>query len=134
MSLPRGIRNNNPGNIRITNINWQGEVVGDDQAFETFSTPQHGVRAMMKCLQTYERKYGPQTIETLIDRWAPPVENDTGAYVSHVARYCGVSKDAIFSTRNKAEMIQLCKAITLHENGQNPYPDSVFERAWELLG
>lgn len=132
--IPRGIANNNPGNIRKTDINWQGEVVGTDSAFETFATPEYGIRAMMKCLQNYERKYGPQTIETLIDRWAPPVENDTGSYVRHVAQQCGVSKDAIFSTKNKAEMIQLTKAITLHENGQNPYADSVFAQAWEMLG
>lgn len=134
MSLPRGIKNNNPGNIRKTNINWQGEIEGDDAAFEKFTTPEYGIRAMIKCLQTYERKYGPQTIETLIDRWAPPVENDTGSYVRHVAQVCGVSKDAIFSTKNKAEVLMLCKAITLHENGQQPYADAVFERAWELVG
>src|SRR3569833_3001877 len=82
----RGLRNNNPGNIRKTATDWRGEVVGSDSAFETFATPEAGIRALAVLLRNYQRKYGLRTVRAIITRYAPPSENNTESYVSAVAR------------------------------------------------
>src|SRR3569832_207317 len=81
----RGLRNNNPGNIRKTATDWRGEVVGSDSAFETFATPEAGIRALAVLLRNYQRKYGLRTVRAIITRYAPPSENNTESYVSAVA-------------------------------------------------
>lgn len=125
MKTPRGIRNNNPGNIRLSPTRWQGEVEGADDAFETFATPQDGVRAMCRILLTYYRKHGRRTTRAIIDRWAPPIENDTDAYVEAVAMKLGVRPDDEIAVDDPATLETLATAIIRHENGQQPYPRSV---------
>ena len=117
--IPRGIRNNNPGNIRKGN-DWQGERSRQtDREFEQFSTPEYGIRALAKILLAYERKHGLNTVRTLITRWAPPNENNTDAYANAVAGSLGVDADTPI---NVAEHLQgLVSAIIRHENGQQPY-------------
>lgn len=88
--LSRGIRNNNPGNIRNSERNdWKGEVSKadkKDQAFEEFETMADGVRAMMLLLQKYQRSYNLHTVKELVERWAPHNENNTAAYVRTVCK------------------------------------------------
>jgi len=120
--LPRGIRNNNPGNIRRSAIPWEGKVKGTDTAFETFATPEHGIRALEKNLTTYQTKHGLDTPREIVNRWAPPNENDTGAYVNVVANALGVGPDDPINVQDPATMQKLRDAIIQHENGQNPYP------------
>src|SRR3569623_1819955 len=81
----RGRRNNIPGIIRKTATDWRGEVVGSDSAFETFATPEAGIRALAVLLRNYQRKYGLRTVRAIITRYAPPSENNTESYVSAVA-------------------------------------------------
>jgi hypothetical protein len=84
---PRGIRNNNPGNIDRNTTKWQG--MADDQSsdprFVVFKTPQAGIRALAKILLTYQNHDGLKTVRGIIGRWAPAVENNTSAYVAAVA-------------------------------------------------
>lgn len=116
-ALPRGLRNNNPGNIRKTSTNWKGEVEGTDAAFETFDSMELGVRALAVNLKTYQSRYGLRTIRQLINRWAPPNENDTSSYVRAVALACGVSADADFPLDAGDNLYNLTTAIIRHENG-----------------
>ena len=93
--LPRGVRNNNPGNIDRTAVAWQGEdrsseAIKREPRFCVFLTPQAGFRALANTLLTYQRKHGLRTVKEIINRWAPLAENDTGAYVRQVAREVGV--------------------------------------------
>lgn len=121
MGQPRGIRNNNPGNLRHSTDQWLGEVPGDDKAFKAFSDPFYGIRALAKLLLNYERKYGLRTISGIISRWAPDNENDTAAYIDAVAKACGVEP---FQVLDVAAMLpSLVRAIIAHENGQQPYTD-----------
>lgn len=87
---PRGLRNNNPLNIRRSTARWLGEVSclngRTDTAFCQFTDLQYGYRAAAKLLRTYQRKYGCRTIKQIINRWAPPHENSTTAYIAQVAR------------------------------------------------
>ena len=120
---PRGIRNNNPGNIRISGRNaWQGAVPGDDTEFVTFATPEHGIRAMGRLLTNYDAQ-GVNTVEDIISRWAPRKENDTAAYVKRVAGELGVSPTEPLNVRDAETLTKLTRAIISHENGKNPYSD-----------
>ena len=91
--LPRGMRNNNPGNLRISNNQWQGKVPvweNTDGEFEQFKEYRYGVRAMIKLIQNYIRS-GDNTLVTIISRYAPATENDTAAYIRAVAGATGFS-------------------------------------------
>jgi hypothetical protein len=132
-SKVRGIRNNNPGNIRKTNIKWAGEVVpGTDSAFEQFKSMAYGIRAMLVDI-IGKHKRGLDTIQELINVWAPPFENDTASYVKNVAARAGLPATAVF-TPNKANFIAIAKAMAFSENGADALliPDSDWNAGWNL--
>lgn len=117
---PRGIRNNNPGNVRKSATAWRGQSAHQTDAnFVQFDTPEFGIRALSRVVDTYATKYGLNTVRGIIERYAPPVENDTGAYVRAVADAVGVAPDDLIDVRaNKAAIVQ---GIIAHENGVQPY-------------
>ena len=85
--LPRGIRNNNPLNIRRSKFKWVGKITpGNDSDFEEFDTIEHGIRAAVLIIRKYITKYGINTPQGIIARWAPASENDTKAYVAYVTK------------------------------------------------
>jgi hypothetical protein len=95
--LPRGIRNNNPLNIRLSPDNrWQGRVpprLNSDGAFEQFQDPIMGLRAAAVLLiRHYDRRH-LDTIRKLVEVWAPPNENDTESYARRVAKASGFGID-----------------------------------------
>lgn len=117
--IPRGIRNHNPGNIRHGSAKWQGlAAVQSDPEFCVFSAPHWGLRALARLLLTYRRRYHLTTTRQLIGRWAPPSENDTGAYVAVVAKALGLKPDAEIPLDFWPSLVA---AIVRHENGQQPY-------------
>ncbi|SMH60428.1 structural protein [Azospirillum agricola] len=119
-NLPRGIRNNNPGNLRHGD-DWQG--LSDrqpDPAFCTFDDPVFGLRALMRVLLNYRRKHKLRTISQAIARWAPPNENDTPAYIATVARRCGVNPDNAVDWSEPGMLGAMARAIVAHENGRSP--------------
>jgi len=117
---PRGIRNNNPGNLENNGIDWVGlSVVQDDNRFYQFTKPEYGIRALARVLKTYESKYGLNTVEGIINRWAPPHENNTTSYQEHVASVLGVTVNEHFQVSDN--LVPLAEAIIIHENGSNPY-------------
>lgn len=130
--VPRGIRNNNPGNIRKSPIKWLGEVEGEDDAFESFPIPEYGIRAMAKLLINYQVKHGLDTIEEVIGRWAPPIENDTGSYVEQVSKATNISRFRVINVKDPIILKGLIKAIITHENGYNPYEDKVIDEGIKL--
>ena len=81
MSISRGLRNNNPGNIRITKDKWQGlREKQEDKSFFQFKEMKWGYRALIRTLQNYRKRHGCQTITEFIKRWAPENENNTAVY------------------------------------------------------
>lgn len=132
---PRGIRNNNPFNLERTNDPWQGlaPVQTDDRFFQFISAP-YGIRNGMRTLITYQDRYGLDTVREIINRFAPPVENDTGAYVESVAGRVGVGPDDPIKTHDGATMLALADAIIRHENGVNPYDDATMRKALVMAG
>jgi hypothetical protein len=121
MAATRGERNNNPGNIRISSINWLGKTPGTDNAFETFATPAAGIRALAVNLRTYQNRYGLSTVRQIITRYAPASENNTGAYIAAVASAIGRSADDSLDLSDDSLLALLVAAIIKHENGRNVY-------------
>lgn len=122
MAPPRGIRNNNPGNIDRRSVKWQGmdpDQSGDPR-FIVFTAPEWGIRAIARVLRTYRDVHGLRTPAGIINRWAPPKENDTDAYASVVARKLGVRPDDEIDIDDPLVMRTLVKAIIRHENGPGP--------------
>ncbi len=116
--LTRGLRNNNPGNIRQGD-NWEGLTDPQtDPTYCTFISMEYGVRALAKTLGTYHNRYGLHTVRQIITRWAPPNENDTAAYIAHVCEVLSVGPDDTIDWDN--QLSALIRAITLHENSYDP--------------
>ncbi len=120
----RGIKNNNPGNIRQSDTDWLGEsAIDNDLEFEEFDTPEQGIRAMAIVLKNYYFRHGLKTIREFITRWAPPTENDTEAYITAVSKEVGLEPDQPFYIVQYME--PMVKAIIRHENGKQPYSDEI---------
>lgn len=117
----RGIRNNNPGNIRVSKDQWEG-MTGDDGAFVTFDSPESGVRALGKNLLSYGRQ-GYDSIEKIINRWAPPNENDTQAYIDSVVAATGIPATQSLDLSNPDTLSSLAQAISFHETGSRYNPE-----------
>lgn len=132
----RGIRNNNPGNIDRHDTKWQGMAAdqSSDPRFIVFKTPAFGIRAVAKTLLTYQNTHKLDTVRKIINRWAPPVENNTTAYVRAVADSVGVRPDDVIDVDSVEVMLPLVKAIITHENGANPYSDAVILEGIRLAG
>lgn len=134
MALPRGIRNNNPGNIKISDTKWQGKLnPSSDPIFETFTAPEYGIRALSKIILN-DAKEGFNTIHKIISRYAPSTENNTNAYERNVATHLNVNIDDIIDTDDYETMYALVSAIMLYENGQIPYSDAVINKGLNLAG
>jgi len=117
-NLTRGIRNNNPGNIKKKDIAWLGKITpGSDPTFEQFTSIVMGLRASMTNLRTYYNKYGLNTIRQIINRWAPGSENNTNKYINNVAGFMSVSPNSELDLESKSTLINLTKAIVRHECG-----------------
>lgn len=136
--LPRGVRNNNPGNIELGDP-WQGmRTKQTDGRFAQFETPAYGIRALARTLITYQDKHGIRTVSAAINRWAPPVENDTRAYVKAVQRAVGGEMVNMHDYQYLRPMVE---AIIRHENGKGPlntpntwYDSATIDEGMRLAG
>lgn len=117
-NLPRGIRNNNPLNIRIGNV-WLGEVANpNDPDFEQFCTMEYGLRAAFVILRRYIRRYGHNTVRSIVSTWAPSSENNTKAYIDKVCAQMKIEPDAPIKYEDSETMCRLVSAMCLVECGQ----------------
>ncbi len=119
-SLPRGVRNNNPLNIRESEndrTQWNGESPLDlDKSFEEFTHPVYGFRAGARVLRSYYRQ-GYKTLSQMIHRFAPPNENDTGLYVKHVSQWTGIGENQIVNVTDQELLAKLLHAMSRKEVG-----------------
>ena len=131
--MSRGLRNNNPGNIRRSKVRYKGEVTPSrDSEFKEFSSIAYGYRAMFVLLDTYRSCYGLTTIRQMLNRYAPPTENFTNGYVRFVADYSGVMPDEQIDTRAEMDMIPIVSAMSKIENGVAAKRADV-EAGWRLF-
>lgn len=133
--MSRGHRNNNPGNIDRNAANkWQGSVLGTDSRFETFESMEYGIRALARVLISYKDKHDLKTIRHIINRWAPPHENNTTAYINAVAKACDRSPESPIDVYKYEDAFPLVKAIIHHENGYMPCTDEEITKGLLMAG
>ena len=124
---PRGIRNNNPLNIRKGNT-WLGlSPTQTDTAFCQFRSMELGIRAAARIIQTYIRKHHLTTVREIIYRWAPPADgNDTGAYIRHVCKQTGYYPETCIYADDPYQLTTLLEAMAYVENGVTIEHQTVF--------
>lgn len=131
----RGLRNNNPGNLKETATNWQGQIKPSaDPPFAQFSDPVWGARAMIILVKRTYRGYGLNTIQAIITRYAPPIENDTEAYIQTVSQKTGLSPNRVLSTEDDYKRV--IQAMAAYENGvsvNSALPDTLYFEAQKLI-
>ena len=141
VKLPRGIRNNNPLNIRLSSDKWQGQInrkgnidgnsslsserAGGEAVFCQFSSMEYGWRAAFVILcKTYYGKYKLRTIRDIVSRWAPAKENNTPAYIRHVSDYTGIGPDRDLGDpqTHPTNWLLIGYAMAVMENGKTLPP------------
>lgn len=146
---PRGIRNNNPGNIRRSTDRWRGLAPlaeQTDKQFFVFSSPVYGIRAMAIILLRYQTRYGLRTPASIINRWAPPKGDSNGAapggeytqdsssYARSVAEACGVKPTDEINLSKATTLYLVLSAMIRHENGQQPFGRDIIMQAIQMAG
>lgn len=108
----RADRNNNPGNIVDGSFaRSQPGYAGSDGRFAKFSSADAGMAAMEKLLGGYMAR-GRNTIASIVSRWAPSSENNTGAYVARVSKMTGLNAHQPLT---RAHIHALATAMAKHE-------------------
>lgn len=131
--LPRGLRNNNPGNIRHDKDKWQGEVIpSTDKSFKQFENIYYGYRAMIKLLQNYSKLRGCKTLRQMVTRYAPPNENNTENYIKRVSKQTSINPDVEVNIYDKDEMCRIVAAMIFVENGIKANMEDIY-KGWDLL-
>ncbi len=120
---PVGIRNNNPGNLR----SWGS--VPQRGGFAAFETPEAGLAAMIRNLQTQQSKHGLNTIQGIVSKWAPSSENDTDGYVKSVEKQTGFGRNQKLDLNDKKTVAPLVSAIIKQEGNSAGYSKSMVEDA-----
>lgn len=119
---PRGIRNNNPLNIRKGST-WKGEREHQtDPAFEEFVSMEFGIRAAFKLVKNHIEGFGGarkkrDTLAKLISVWAPPSENATNRYIEFVAKRVGLDPNERIDFKNRTQMASILQAMAFVECG-----------------
>lgn len=132
-NTPRGLRNNNPLNIRRSADLWQGlRKEQSDPEFFQFESIAWGYRAAFVVLRTYRHRYGANTIDRIVKRWAPQADgNDTEYYIRKVAVLTGLDRNEEVDDRNMKVMTDLVAAMSRVENGVPAVPREVLA-GWNL--
>lgn len=133
-NLPRGLRNNNPLNIRISSTPWQGKIAENtDGAFEQFISLEYGLRAGLVNIRTYIKRDRLDSISVIIPKWAPALDgNDVRAYVRLVSNKSGVPATRRLSYNDRFELCRIVWAMAWVECGQEISFEAV-EKAWALI-
>ena len=128
----RGIRNNNPLNIRHSNSQWLGKALKQtDKAFVQFSNKVYGYRAAFMLLKKYIMK-GVNTIGKIIARWAPSSDgNNTRAYIDFVSRTSGIDASRTITFEDKDDLVEIVRSMAQVESGIIESKE-IIEQAYEM--
>lgn len=130
-SLPRGIRNNNPGNLNFAGQAGATKEGGPNGRFAVFGSMQAGVAALVRQIGLYVKR-GRNTIRKILEVYAPPGENNTNAYIAAVSKALGIGPDDALDTENAQQVMGLVRAITNHENGKGFVSDADIAGGFQL--
>lgn len=116
---PRGIRSNNPGNLRGLPT-FKGASRARD-GFLIFDTEVNGVRAAAMTLHTYYFGHGLRRVSDIISRWAPNQENPTEAYIEFVGNAMGMTHQQMYADDvhldHAWQAVKMLTGIFHYENG-----------------
>lgn len=118
--IARGIRDNNPGNLRDEGIPWNGLLSHDTDGYCIFDTAHNGIRAMAKDLHTKWLR-GLDTLAKIIPVYAPPSENPTADYIADIAKWIGLEPDDTVDLSDIDELATIASAMMRQEDGTVPY-------------
>ena len=124
--IPRGLRLNNPGNIR-PGAGFFGEI-GDDGGYAKFDSDAAGIRAIQRLLRTYGNQYGINTLRGLANRYAPPSDNNpTDNYIEFLSQKTGIDPDEPINLAERGA--DIIPAIIGFEQGQQPFSQDMINKA-----
>lgn len=136
--IHRGVRNNNPFNIKISSSNWLNKLprkFNTDGVFEQFFEMKYGLRAGIRLLRNYQLRYGIGEIRFFIQRFAPSSENDTKRYINFVCEHLRSNGFYVFDisylTIDTIEFYTMCQAILLYESKYNVSTDYL-SKVWKI--
>lgn len=120
----RGVRNNNPGNIRLSkSFTWKGEMTqGLDKDFCVFDKMENGLRAIFRLLANYHILHGVNTIAQIFQRYAPPSENHTTVYAKWVVDamrdkgFMDLNIGTLLNWHDRNQMMALVECICQYES------------------
>ncbi|MEI7410053.1 hypothetical protein [Pectobacterium aroidearum] len=117
-SKPRGIRNNNPGNLNYVGQNGATKEGGEGGRFAVFESMQHGIAALYKQLQIYFKR-GVNTLSAIVNKYAPAGDNNNvDAYISALSKATGKGANDIIDAGDTQTIARLMQGIVDHENGK----------------
>ncbi len=132
----RGYRNNNPLNLRMSSNQWKGKVPASentDGAFEQFTSMAYGFRAALKNLRSYIGKYRCDTIQSIVNKWAPDSDgNNPTTYAARVAQTTGYAVTSKIAVTDKEKLCRIAYAMAIVENGSAPVMTDIYA-GWDLM-
>lgn len=135
MTAPRGIRNNNPFNIKHGPSRWQGlSPIQEDRTFCQFISPEYGIRAGLMLFRRYQSSYSLLTVQDMLNRFAPSEENKTDVYVGYVSKKLKVNPTDVIDVKDFDVAYLLTCAIISFENGEQPYSEKMLTKGIHLAG
>ncbi len=129
--LTRGEQNNNWGNIKKNSRNkWQGEIIGLDKTFCTFSEAKYGLRALLYIIWKYYNSYKLTTITGIIKRWSA---TDQATYIAYVSKVTGIGANEFIDLSNKDNFYNLVRAIVRTEIGKDRLTRPLFNEVIKMI-
>ncbi|WP_308718999.1 hypothetical protein [Komagataeibacter xylinus] len=130
--VPRGVRNNNPGNLEYQGQRGARMETGVARPrYAAFPTMEAGIQALRDQLVLYKSR-GIDSVDAIISKYAPKEENDTAAYIAQLSRHMGVSPDAHLDLRNPAIQKQMIAGIAGVEIGHGQISQAQIDRALSM--
>jgi len=131
------IKLNNPGALKYdANNAWVGRS-GREGAFEKFATPQHGVRAMARTLNTKFNR-GLNTINKYLKSYTPEKDspnaksNNQSNYIKHIVKHSGIGADTKLTNKDLAKLIKA--QIVFEGDNKNYYTDDIIAEGIKMAG
>ena len=122
----RNWRNNNPGNLEFGDFAKSMGAVGTDGRFAVFPDMQSGMKAKEELLFGARSKYVNLSIADAIARYAPPIENNTDAYIKAITAATATTPNTTLNALNPSQRSAFLEAINRQEGLR---PGDVFQAA-----
>jgi hypothetical protein len=120
---PRGIRNNNPGNLNYAGQEGATKEGGENGRFAVFSSMRDGISALHRQIQLYLQR-GVNTIESIVNKYAPSSDgNNVQSYIQQLVGATGKGANETLSGDDQGMVFKLIRGIINHENGKGYVSD-----------